>query len=150
MSFAVDLNLLVYAVAEASPFHAAARAFLDRCVEEPETMCLSWPVLMGFLRLTTHPRIVSPPLAPERALENVSSLVGLPHVRVLAEADGFLEVYRETTAGISVRGNLVADAHYAALLRQHGVRRLYSNDTDFRKFRFLDVRNPLEAGSAAR
>jgi predicted nucleic acid-binding protein len=42
-----------------------------------------------------------------------------------------------------VRGNLVPDAHLAALLRQHGVRRLYTNDADFRKFAFLDVRNPF-------
>jgi hypothetical protein len=25
----------------------------------------------------------------------------------------------------------------------HGVRRLYTNDADFRKFRFLDVRSPF-------
>ncbi len=31
----------------------------------------------------------------------------------------------------------------AALLRQHGVRRLYTNDSDFRKFDFLEVRNPF-------
>jgi predicted nucleic acid-binding protein len=38
-----------------------------------------------------------------------------------------------------VRGNLVPDAHVAALLRQHGVRRLCTADRDFRKFDFLEV-----------
>jgi predicted nucleic acid-binding protein len=42
-----------------------------------------------------------------------------------------------------VRGNLVPDAHLAALLKQHGVRTLYTRDGDFRKFPFLDVRDPL-------
>ena len=44
-----------------------------------------------------------------------------------------------------MRGNLVPDAHLAALLRQHGIRTLYTNDSDFRRFSFLDVRNPFRA-----
>ena len=51
--------------------------------------------------------------------------------------------YREVTDGLAVRGNLVTDAHLATLLRQHGVRRLYSADADFRRFAFLDVRDPF-------
>ena len=42
-----------------------------------------------------------------------------------------------------VRGNLVSDAHLAAILFQHGIRRLYSADSDFRKFATLDVKNPF-------
>jgi predicted nucleic acid-binding protein len=42
-----------------------------------------------------------------------------------------------------VRGNLVPDAHLAALLRQHGVRRLYTADTDFHRFPFLEVSDPF-------
>jgi predicted nucleic acid-binding protein len=45
------------------------------------------------------------------------------------------------------RGNLVPDAHLAALLRYYGVKTLYTHDRDFLKFPFLDVRDPLvEAG----
>ena len=49
----------------------------------------------------------------------------------------------EVTGGFPVRGNLVPDAHLAALLKQHGVRTLFSRDTDFRKFGFLDLRDPF-------
>ena len=52
-------------------------------------------------------------------------------------------VYLAWTTAIAVRGNLVPDAHLAALLRQHGIARSYSNDTDFLKFSFLDVTNPF-------
>jgi uncharacterized protein len=45
-----------------------------------------------------------------------------------------------------VRGNLVPDAHLAALLRQHGIRTLYTNDSDFRKFSFPDVQDPFATG----
>ena len=44
---------------------------------------------------------------------------------------------------MTVRGNLVPDSHLAALLKQHDVRTIYTNDSDFRQFTFLDVRNPL-------
>ena len=36
------------------------------------------------------------------------------------------------------------DAHLAALLLQHDVRVLYTNDRDFRKFDFLETRNPFD------
>jgi predicted nucleic acid-binding protein len=32
-----------------------------------------------------------------------------------------------------VRGNLIPDVHLAAILRQHGVNVLYTNDADFPK-----------------
>jgi hypothetical protein len=49
------------------------------------------------------------------------------------------------TAAVPARGNLVPDAHLAALLLQHDVRVIYTNDRDFRKFDFLDTRNPFAA-----
>ena len=77
------------------------------------------------------------------ALDNVEALISLPRVRAIGEGDGFLPAYRQATEGVVVRGNLVPDAHLATLLRQHGVRRLYTNDADFRKFPFMEVRDPF-------
>ena len=99
--------------------------------------------MMSYLRIATHPRIFATPLAPAEALANVEALTHLPHVRLLSEEPGFLEVYREVSGTFPVRGNLVPDAHLAALLRQHGVKTLYTRDTDFRRFDFLEVRNPF-------
>ena len=98
---------------------------------------------MSYVRIATHPRIFGAPLTPSEAVGNVEALVRLPHVRMLNEEPGFLEIYREVSGTFPVRGNLVPDAHLAALLRQHGVGRLYTRDTDFRKFEFLDVRDPF-------
>ena len=78
-------------------------------------------------------------------MDNVEALTRLPHVRLLAEEEGFWEVYRGVPGEMNVRGNLVPDAHLAALLRQHGILTLYTNDSDFRRFSFLDVRNPFLA-----
>ena len=145
MSYALDVNLLLYASDEASPLSPAARSFLQRCAEGPEVLCFGWPTLTSYLRLSTHPAIFDRPLSSDEAERNIESLIGLPHVRVISEQGGFWDVYREVTRGIAVRGNDVPDAHLAALLRQHDVPTLYTNDRDFRKFGFLRVRNPFEA-----
>lgn len=143
MSYAVDVNILLYASDASSPYCERAGAFLRGCVLGKEVMCFGWPTIMGYLRMATHAAIFASPLSPDEAARNIHALIRLPHVRLLSEEEGFWEVYGEATSGLVVRGNLVPDAHLAALLRQHGVKILYTNDTDFRKFEFLDVRNPL-------
>ncbi len=143
MSFSCDVNLLLYASDASSPVHARARGFLDQCAKADDLWCLTWPTLMSFLRIATHSGIFATPLSPEEALGNVKALVGLPHVRVLSEAEGFMDVYSGVTAAFPVRGSLVPDAHLASLLRQHGVRTLFTRDRDFRKFDFLEVRDPF-------
>lgn len=143
MSYSVDVNVLLYASDAASPFSSVARAFLEECASGPEVLCLAWPTLASYLRLSTHPAVFASPLSPADAEANVDSLLSLPHVRVLSEQEGFWGVYREATRDLSVRGNDVPDAHLAALLRQHDVPTLYTNDRDYRKYDFLTVRNPF-------
>jgi len=143
MSYALDVNVLLFASDSSSPQHARATEFLGKCAASPETLCLAWPTVMGHLRMATHPAIFAAPLSPAEAMRNVDAPLGLPHVRVLGELDGFWDLYRDVTKGLAPRGNLVPDAHLAALLRQHGVVRLYTSDRDFRKFGFLDVRDPF-------
>ncbi|HXW29277.1 MAG TPA: TA system VapC family ribonuclease toxin [Xanthobacteraceae bacterium] len=143
MSYSLDVNVLLYASDRSSDRHVHARRFVDACAASPEILCLTWPTLMSYLRIATHPRIFSAPLSPEEALGNVSALLGLPHVRAVSELEGFLDAYRHVTGEKPVRGNLVPDAHLATILFQHGVRTLYSNDRDFRKFPSIDVRDPF-------
>lgn len=143
MSYAIDVNILLYAADEACLHSGKCREFLERCAGDAELCCLAWPTVMGFLRMSTHPAIFADPLSPEEALRNMESLLCLPQVRVLSEDEGFWSIYRRVCEGLSVRANLVPDAHLAAILLQHDVRTLYTNDADFRRFDFLAVRNPL-------
>jgi uncharacterized protein len=64
-------------------------------------------------------------------------------VRAVSELDGFLEAYKDVTGDTPVRGNLVPDAHIATILYQHGIRTLYSNDRDFRRFPSIELRDPF-------
>jgi len=143
LSYSVDANVLLYASDRSSDRHERARRFIEACAAGPEILCLTWPTLMAYLRIATHPRIFVAPLSPDEALGNVAALVGLPHVRVVSEQEGFLDAYKRIAGHLPVRGNLVPDAHVAAILLQHGVRTLYTNDRDFRKFESLDARDPF-------
>lgn len=143
MSYSLDVNVLLYASDQSSGHHLRARRFVESCAAGPEILCLAWPTLMSYLRIATHPRIFSAPLPPSDALGNIAALIGLPHVRAVSELDGFVDAYKHVTGETPVRGNLVPDAHIAAILLQHGVRTLYSNDRDFRKFPSIDLRDPF-------
>jgi uncharacterized protein len=120
-----------------------ARRFVESCANGPEILCLAWPTLMSYLRIATHPRIFAVPLSPEETLGNISALIALPHVRAVSELDGFLDAYKHVTGQTPLRGNLVPDAHLAAILFQHGIRRLYTSDRDFLKFQSIEVRDPF-------
>jgi toxin-antitoxin system PIN domain toxin len=143
MSFALDVNILLYASDESSPYFEKAKSFIESCIIQQEVFCLGWATVMSYLRISTHPSIFDHPLSPDEAMGNIETLMNLPHARFLSEEERFWEVYRATTGEIPTRGNLVPDAHLAALLRHHGVKTLYTHDRDFLKFSFLNVRDPL-------
>jgi len=143
VSYAIDVNILLYASDVDSPMYDRAADFLRRCVRSREVFCLAWVSLMSYVRMATHPSIFTRPLAHEDAARNIEALLAVPHCRVISEEEGFWDRYREVTQEVPTRGNLVPDAHLAALLSQHGVLTLYTRDRDFRKFGFLDVRDPL-------
>ena len=143
MSVTVDANILVYASNEADPAHEPARAVLERLAAGPDILYLFWPVLLGYLRIVTHPAILPTPLAPGEATGNVTALVGRPHVRTPGEDPGFWDLY--LGQGTRARGNEVPDVHLATLMRQYGVRTIYSRDRGFRRFEGLEVRDPEHA-----
>jgi hypothetical protein len=143
MSFALDVNILLYASDSSSQFHNKAKSFMESCMTGRELFYLAWPTAMSYLRIATHPAIFGHPLSPDEAMANIEALLRLPQARFLSEEKGFWDTYRSITAQVPTRGNLVPDAHLAALLQYHGVKRLVTNDRDFHKFTFLEVQDPF-------
>ena len=143
MSFSVDVNILLYASDESCELYSPARDTLESIVSGDGVCYIGWITVMSYLRMATHPRIFSAPLSQPDAESNMERLLAFPHVRVISELEGFWEVYRAVAGSLPVRGNLVPDAHLAALLRQHGMRTIYTHDRDFLKFTFLRVIDPF-------
>jgi toxin-antitoxin system PIN domain toxin len=142
VSSTVDANVLVYASNTADPLHLPAADLVGRLAAGPELLYLFWPTLMGYLRIVTHPAILPRPLPPRDAMRNVEALIDRPHVRMAGEQEGFWSIFRTVAGGLS-RGNDVPEAHLAALMRQHGVRVIYTRDRDFRRFDGIDARDPF-------
>lgn len=147
MSVAIDANVLLYASDESSPRHPSALALVEQLAAGPGLVYLFWPVAMAYLRIATHPSIFEQPLTPEVARANLDVLLERPHFRCPGEAAGFWSVYQETVSADVIRGNLVPDAHIAALLRQHGVSTMWTADRDFLRFPDITVRDPYASSS---
>lgn len=142
MSASVDANVLIYAANVRDPMHAPARSLVERLSAGPDLLYLFWPTVMAYLRITTNPRALLSPLSPNQAIENIDGLLRLPHVVAGAEGEAFWRTY-VASGGRESRGNAVPDTHLATLMRESGVRILYSRDRGFRRFDFLDVRDPF-------
>ena len=142
MSYSIDANILIYASDRDSKLYQKATEFLSNCLNDSQPLYLCWPTVFAYLRISTHPSIFVSPLSPQEAVQNIKSLQA-PQVRFIGEGENFWEHYEQSCDGLNVRDNLVPDAHIAALMREHVIRRIYSLDRDFLKFPFLEVIDPF-------
>lgn len=137
-----DLNLLMYAVDRTAPEHPSALRWWNATLSGSETVGLAWMVLLGFVRLTTNTRVVRSPSTSGAALDYVDRWLAHPITTVIAPTGRHPQVLRDLLGGTGTAGNLVADAHLAALAIEHGAV-LCSADRDFGRFRGLEWTNPL-------
>lgn len=137
----VDLNVLIYATDSGTKHHAAANAWLDQAMNATETVGLPTAVTVGFVRITTNPRIMRQPLQPGAAVDIVRSWLARTNVTVPQPTPRHYDLLQELLEATGVGGNLVGDAHLAALAIEHGAQ-LCSFDTDFRRFPGLVLIEP--------
>jgi uncharacterized protein len=138
----IDANLLVYAHVASFPQHEAARHWLDRQLNGFARVGLPWPSLLAFLRLVTNPRVFERAEPVEQAWAQVSNWLACDQVWVPQPTERHAALLETLLALPGVYGNLVPDAHLAALAIEHGLT-LCSADADFARFPELDWMNPL-------
>ena len=140
----VDTNVLIYAADVDSPLHMVSRNWLEHQRRRPDAWYVTWPVLYEFLRVTTHPRVMRRPWSIKQAWEYVSALLDSPGLGVLIATQRHADVAGQVFGELPyLAGNLVHDAHTAILMREHGIRRIYTRDTDFHRFPFVEVIDPV-------
>jgi uncharacterized protein len=140
----VDANILIYAHVNSFAQHDAARFWLDRQLNGVPRVGLPWPSLVAFLRLVTNPRVFEHPEPIADAWTQVLAWLACETAWVPQPTERHTELLGAFLALPGVHGNLVPDAHLAALALEHGLT-LCSTDGDFARFPGLAWRNPLIA-----
>lgn len=149
--FAVDTNVLLYAsdvsfVVE----HARCRQLLDGWRRRSLPWYLTWGIVYEYIRVVTHPRVLARPWSAAEAWSFIEALLAAPSLTVLVHTSRHPPIARRTLGELpSLRGNIVHDTHTAILLREHGVASIYTRDTDFHRFPFLTVIDPLAPDSSS-
>lgn len=136
-----DVNLLVYAHEETSDFHLSASAWL-KSVLASEQVFFSWQTITGFLRITTNRRIWINPLTIEQAIEIVVSWLALDNTHLVFLEKKNWPLFAEMLTKGQATGNLVMDAHVAAMASACGAK-LASTDRDFTRFQGVQLVNPI-------
>lgn len=138
----IDANLLIYAANAAAPKHEAARSWLNRTMAGSETVALPWNVLLAFARITTNAKVLTSPLSAGEAISYVDGWLALPTVTTPAPTKRHSRLLLHLLEATGIGGNLVSDAHLAALTIEHGAT-LCSCDNDFGRFPGLNWIDPL-------
>lgn len=103
---------------------------------------LPWASLLAYVRITTNPRVFDRPLKVETALEQVDAWLGHPAVTTPDPTERHGEILGTLLRSAGLGGNLVGDAHLAALSLEHGLV-LCSTDSDFARFPRVRWHDPL-------
>lgn len=138
----VDANLLVYANITDFEQHDRAREWLDGRLAGTARVGFPWASLVAYVRLVTNPRVFRAPRSALDAMAQVRSWLDRPPAWAPEPTDRHGEVLSQLLAGGSVRGDLVPDAHLAAIAVEHGLT-LMSSDSDFARFPGLRWENPV-------
>lgn len=141
--FVVDTNVLVYAADADSPLHDLCREVIATARAGAGAWYLTWPICYEFMRVTTHPRVFRRPWSVSQAWSFVAALLASPSLGMLVPTERHAAVLAEVVGEVpALAGNLLHDAHTAVLMREHGIRTLYTRDTDFHRFTFLEPIDP--------
>ncbi len=142
--FVVDTNVLVYAADRDSEHHSICRALLESWRSRATPWYLSWNVIYEFLRVTTHPRVFRAPWTAKEAWSFISAILASPGLTLLVPTERHASVATEVISEVpGLRGNLLHDARTAILMREHGVRDIFTRDTDFHRFTFINTIDPI-------
>ncbi len=137
----LDVNVLLYCSDEGTEFHARTKGFVAAALDSDEVIALPWMVVLGFLRITTRRSGGQQALTRARAIAVIDAWLSHPNVSLLSPGPRHWTVLRDIADEVSAHGDLLMDAHLAALAIENGAE-LCSADTDFARFSRLRWTDP--------
>ncbi|GAC1538239.1 MAG: type II toxin-antitoxin system VapC family toxin [Acidimicrobiales bacterium] len=137
-----DANVLIYAVNADAPHHEAARGWLDAALSGSDTVAFSWIALLAFVRLTTKIGLFPNELSVPEAMDRVEAWLGAPPAVIVEPTREHLRIVRQLLTEAGSGGNMVNDAHLAALAIEHRCT-VVSFDDDFGRFGTVAWERPI-------
>ena len=129
----VDANVLLYAVNRDAVHHERSRRWIDGALSGEDTVAFAWIALLAFVRLSTKVGLFPAPLTVDQAMDRVDAWVGAGPAVVVEPSAQHGTIVRGLLRSVGVGGNLVSDAHLAALAIEHRCG-ILSFDNDFARF----------------
>jgi hypothetical protein len=141
--FVVDTNIFVYAADEDSPFHLPCRERIEEWRMQASPWYGTWGIMYEFLRVITHPRVFRHPWTALKAWDFVEAVLACPSFGLLVPSERHAAVAADVVKKSAfLRGNVLYDAQTAILMKEHGIKKIYTRDTDFHRFPFLEPVDP--------
>jgi toxin-antitoxin system PIN domain toxin len=137
----VDANVLIHAANSAAREHDAASRWMRHALRGQEAVGFAWTVVLAFLRLSTHASVFPRPLTPGQAVETVERWLASAPAVLVEPRRRHLPLLRRLLAETGTGGNLVGDAHLAALALELGAT-VVSFDRDFARFDGVELLRP--------
>lgn len=129
----VDANVLLYAVNSDAQHHDVARRWLDGALSGSSPVHFAWLPLLAFVRLASREGLFPRPLTVDDAFDRVDAWLSQPTALLVSPGLGHSGLMRRLLATTGSGGNLVNDAHLAALAIENRCA-VASFDRDFARF----------------
>lgn len=140
-----DVNLLLHAAKRESNHHAACRRLLQELVDSDQHFAVNSSILAAVVRISTNPRVFSPPASPNVALAFCRALLCHPRAVPVAPGTRHWSIFEDLVRAAGIQGSDTTDAWLAALAIEHGCE-WWSADRGFARFPSLRWHNPLGGG----
>ncbi len=141
----IDTNILLYAANRDAPEYQKARTFLTNAGRSADQWYLTEGICYEFLRVATHPRVFPEPLGWTEALSFLAPMLASSRFTVMTAGEEHWGTLARVLADLThPAGNLFFDVRTGVLMREHGIRTIYTTDTDFLQFADIEVVNPLK------
>jgi len=140
----VDANVMLYAVNSDAAHHDASRNWLDGALSGGDTVAFAWVALLAFVRLSTKVGLFPAPLTVHESMDRVDAWLAAAPAVVVEPTAHHSRVMRDLLASFGAGGNLVNDAHLAALAIEHRCT-IVSFDNDFGRFSGVAWMQPTDA-----
>jgi toxin-antitoxin system PIN domain toxin len=139
----VDLTVIMAAVNSRAPLHKIAHEWWEELLNSTEEVGLTWLVILGFIRLSTHSKVMPEPLLLADAVSMVDGWLARPNVKLLQVTAKHWNILQNMLFAVGHGTALTMDAHLACLAIEHEGE-VATTDEDFSHFPGLKWHNPLK------